>query len=73
MTTLQDRMFAELKDKQVLELAKARAYRFLDETPEAHPFPTADEIETALSLRETMPQAGVSANDVIELMHEVGS
>ena len=70
MTTLQDRMFAELNDKKALELAKARAYQFLDETPEAHPFPTKGEIEAALSLHEAMPQTGVSANDVIDLMHE---
>lgn len=70
MTTLQDRMFAELDDKKVLELAKARAFKFLDDASEARAFPTADELETALSLREPMPQNGANASDVIELMHE---
>lgn len=70
MTTLQDKMFAELKDKQVLELAKNHAYQFLDETPDARPYPNAGEIEAARTLIETMPLNGASASEIIDLMHQ---
>lgn len=70
MTSLQDKMFADLKDKQVLELAKTRAFQFLDDVPTSNLFPTKDEIASARSLFEPMPKDGMAAIDVIDLMHE---
>jgi len=66
---LQNRMFAELDDKEPLEAAKQCAFDYLDKTQERRIYPSAADIEALRRLSTELPRGGVDAATIINDLH----
>lgn len=62
-----------MKEKEILEMAKDYAVRYLEELPEKRAFPTPESIKELEKLAIPLPGSGTSAEEVIRLLNTVGS
>ena len=70
---LQDRMFSEMQDKSIFELAKAYAYEYSDSVLERPVFPE-DKALTNLSIfDEDMPKQMGNSKEILAQLHQHGS
>lgn len=73
MTSLQQRMFAEMRDGAVFDRAHAHALRYVEEVFRRNVYPSAEALEKLAVFEEEMPAQPAAAEDVIELLHRHGS
>lgn len=73
MTPLQARMFTELSDKSVLEQGIQASYDYLDDLRAREVFPCTNAINALAEFDEQLPDSATSAEQVVQLLHSVGS
>ncbi len=74
MTSLQQRMLAEIRDGAVLfDLAHRHALRYVGEAFGRNVYPSEEALKTLAVFEEEMPEHPAAAADVIELLHRHGS
>ena len=62
-----------MEDYKILNTAAKHALDYLDELPERRVFPDKESLERLEGLTIPLPDSAVSAGEVIETLHEIGS
>lgn len=70
---LQNKMFEELKDKKIFDLARSHAYSYADGIAEMDVYPSKQNLERMDIFDEPLPENPANAYDIIEQLHEYGS
>lgn len=73
MNALQEKMFAELRNKTVFNDAQQYGYQYLDNVLERNVYPTQQAIDDLKVFDEAMPQTNGDAATVLALLHTYGS
>lgn len=71
--TIQDKMYAEMHDKSIFDLAHSYSDKYLEEVFDRNVFPTDEAISNLRHFVEPMPKESSDAKDVIDLLHAYGS
>lgn len=70
---VQQKMFQELKDKSIFDLARSYAYAYSDGIPEMDVFPSDENLEKLQEFDEVFPNTQTSAESIIKQLHTYGS
>jgi glutamate/tyrosine decarboxylase-like PLP-dependent enzyme len=70
---LQEKMFREMKDKEIFEQAQGYAFDYADQTQERNVFPTDEAIKNLEAFVEDMPEVTGDASDILAHLHKYGS
>ncbi|MBI5034539.1 MAG: aspartate aminotransferase family protein [Chloroflexi bacterium] len=70
---IQEKMFAQLRDKELFEHAKSYAYAYMDSVRDRSVFPTDQAIQALSIFDEPLPKAPSDPVPVLRLLHEHGS
>jgi glutamate/tyrosine decarboxylase-like PLP-dependent enzyme len=70
---LQLKMFDELREKEIFELAKTYAFNYLDKIGERVVFPTQDALDNLKIFEEELPLSTSNTKSVIGLLNKYGS
>ena len=73
MRTLQQQMFAQRRDKQLLDQAQDAAYDYLDKISEREVFPCQQSVNQLSVFEEALPTKGSEAEYILQLLDKVGS
>ncbi len=71
--SIQDKMFKELEEKEIFELAKKYAYEYQQEVNERNVFPTAEALDNLKHFEEDLPVPSLPATQVIEMLQLYGA
>jgi glutamate/tyrosine decarboxylase-like PLP-dependent enzyme len=71
--TIQEKMFAEMKDKTVFDQSRDHAYDYLMKAFERHVFPSQAALENLSCFDEALPQRSSNTEDILTLLHQYGS
>ena len=72
-TELWNTMRRQVIDKSALEQASAYSFDYLDTVHDREVFPSNASIEKLASFDETLPDQPADAEDILQILHEVGS
>ena len=70
---LQRQMSEELKNKELFEQARSYAYEYIDGIDAMDVFPSQSNLENMKIFDEPLPQASVTAKDILDQLHKFGS
>ena len=73
MESLQQRMFAEIREGGVFHLAHAQALQYVEEAFGRNVYPSREALENLDVFAEEMPEQPTTAEEVIGLLHRYGS
>lgn len=73
MTSLQQRMLAEMRGGAVFDRAHAHALQYVEEAFRRNVYPSAEALGNLAVFEEEMPAHPAAAHDVIDLLHRHGS
>lgn len=73
MKTLTEKMFLELKKKDILEQAKKYAFDYLDNAPERNVFPTNDALSNLDKFAEPLPESTGNPEEILEQLNRYGA
>lgn len=71
--TLQDRMFADMRDKNLFSKALEFGFQYLSKVFDRNVYPTQDALDNLQRFDEDLPQAPSQAASVIDQLHAYGS
>ncbi|MDH3649652.1 MAG: aminotransferase class V-fold PLP-dependent enzyme [Saprospiraceae bacterium] len=71
--TLQEKMFTELREKKIFDLARTYAYIYADQVRSMDVFPKRERIQDLEIFEESLPQHSIEAKRVIAQLHTYGS
>lgn len=72
-TSLQQKMFEEMKHKDIFEQAKDYAFDYAEKAFERNVYPTDQAISNLSQFEESLPDTGCHATDILRQLHELGS
>ena len=70
---LQRQMSEELKNKELFEQARSYAYDYIDGIEAMDVFPSQSNLENMKVFDEPLPEASVTAKDILDQLHKFGS
>lgn len=70
---LQKKMFEELKNKKIFDLARSYAYSYSDGIAEMDVYPSKENLQRMEVFDEAFPENQTEAEDIIKTLHEYGS
>src|SRR5258705_2149852 len=70
---IQNKMFAELRSKEIFDLARQYAYQYQDKISERNVYPTEEALNDLKNFEEDLPDSSSTAKLVIELLDRYGS
>ncbi len=70
---LQEKMFEELKTKEIFEQARSYAFEYAGQIEKMRVFPTQENLDQLKNFEEKMPEHPTAANAVLEQLHRLGS
>ena len=73
MSTLQNRMFRELLEKEIFEAAKLSAFEFADDTSNRRAYPAIAAINALDRFAEDLPNSTGDGLEIIRMLHAIGS
>lgn len=73
MSKIQDKMFRELRNKEIFDLSQRYAFEYLDDIFERNVYPTQDALENLSVFEESLPIDGAEPKKVLEQLHTYGS
>jgi glutamate/tyrosine decarboxylase-like PLP-dependent enzyme len=71
--TVQEKMFAQMRDKSFLEQAKSYACAYLDEIYDRSVIPTGEAVDRLKRFDAPMPQQPADPQEILRELHETGS
>jgi len=72
-TALQQKMFLEREQKELLETAKRYSFDYIDQALERHVYPTEKALQKLTVFDEKLSDDGANSNDIMTQIHEYGS
>jgi glutamate/tyrosine decarboxylase-like PLP-dependent enzyme len=72
-TGIRDRMFLEMRKKEIFHQAKEYAYEYVDSSWDRNIFPKQEAIDNLKIFDEDLPEFSSEAADVVEQLHRYGS
>jgi len=73
MSTIQQKMFEELREKKIFDKAIDYGYAYLDHALKRNVFPTDEAISNLKNFEEEMPLRSSNASDVIDFLNQFGA
>jgi glutamate/tyrosine decarboxylase-like PLP-dependent enzyme len=71
--TLQDKMFGELREKKIFDLARSYAYNYVDQIRQMDVFPAAEKLADLSIFDEELPEVTCDARKVIAQLNTYGA
>ncbi len=71
--SIRQKMFAEMVDKSIFELAKEKAFDYADNALERNVFPASPAIDGLKQFEEPLPESSQDATKIIQQLHDYGS
>jgi len=71
--TLQDKMFSELREKKIFDLARSYAYNYVDQIRQMDVFPAAEKLADLSIFDEELPEVTCDARKVIAQLNTYGA
>lgn len=73
MSELQNKMFLEIRNKEIFNQAQQYSYEYLENIFERNVYPTEEALKNLSLFNEELPTKSVDAKDVIEQLNKYGS
>ena len=70
---LQKKMFGELKDKKIFDLARTYAFSYADNIDKMDVYPSDENLKNLINFDESIPENSTSAENIISQLNKFGS